>query len=621
MLADPPGSRPLAGRLHLVALLVSALLLPSLLPGRVEAHAGLISVTPPDGIVLEIPPSELTLTFDEPVRPLVARLTAPDGRTVMLEGARVEGDRVIWPLPALPGKGSHVLSWRATAADGHALSGGTVFSIGEASGGASVDTGTPLATRLGLWIARTALLATTLLAVGSRVFAAFSGGRHWRAGKRAVLIGLALVPIVAGLQGLDLLGLPPAALLTAPPWAEAMTGPARLAFTLTALALLVSLVGGDRDTAANLAARHNPENGPGSGRARPAPGGPFGKRTQETSLTAPGRNSARLVSVWHDRQDATAIAAATTPVAAMVTTAPLPAGAPVAAARRPAEITRGPAPRTAERASALLALGLTMAAAVVTGHAATAPPQLLMRPAVALHVLGAVLWLGTLVPLAASLRAGELTPLRRFSAAAPVVVGLLVASGAALAAVQLGRAEALFTTAYGKVLLVKLALVLGMLGLAALNRLRFSASPKLLRRSIAAEVVLGLLVIATLSLWRFTPPPRTLPAPLIPAVQQITFPGGDGLSARLTVAPGVAGPVTVVVDDVRRAGQSFAPPAIHIEFSKPAYGLGPFAQDLQPGQPARFVLPLDGFWVVRLTLRLSDFENRETKEIVTLTPR
>ncbi|WP_290684623.1 copper resistance CopC/CopD family protein [Haematobacter sp. UBA3484] len=604
MLANPP-PRPVSRRLHLAALLLLGLLLPVLLPGRAEAHAGLISVTPPDGMVLEAAPSEVTLTFDEPVRPLVARLTAPDGRTVLLENAHVAGDRVTWPLPALPGKGSHVLSWRATAADGHALSGGTVFSIGEASGGPPVETGTPLATRLGLWIARAGLLAATLLAVGGRVFAAFSGGGRWGTGKSVALLGLGLLPLVAGLQGLDLLGLPLAALLTAPPWAEAMTGPARLASGLTALALLVSLAGGIRGGAAARRSRahHVPPAGPQEGAWRaeaPPPRRAFARLTSpsgpDTSTPdASGHDGSNPSGSRRDRQAAPP------------------------ADRRAAETACSPI-RRAERASALLALALTMAAAAVTGHAATAPPQLLMRPAVALHVLGAVLWLGMLLPLAASLRAGEAVPLRRFSVAAPVVVALLVASGAAIATVQLGRAEALFTTSYGKVLLVKLGLVLAMLGLAALNRFRFSASPEHLRRSIAAEAVLGLLVIATLSLWRFTPPPRSLPPPVMPALQQIAFPGSDGLSARLTVAPGVAGPVTVVVDDVRRAGQRFAPQGLHIEFSKPAYGLGPFGQDLHLGQPTRFVLPLDGFWVVRLTLRLSDFENREAKEIVTLTP-
>lgn len=244
-----------------------------------------------------------------------------------------------------------------------------------------------------------------------------------------------------------------------------------------------------------------------------------------------------------------------------------------------------------------------------------------MRPAVALHMLGAVLWLGTLLPLAVSLRAGETVPLRRFSAAAPFIVALLLASGTALAVVQTGRPGALFTTAYGRVLLVKLTLVGGMLALAALNRGRFAASPTHLRRSIMAEVVLGLLVIATLSVWRFTPPPRVLTPAAEPARQDITFPGDDGLSARLTVTPGVAGPVTVVVDDIRQGGTALAPPGLRIAFSKPAYGIGPFEQDIRPGQPVRFILPLDGFWVVNLTLRLSDFDSRETKEIVPLTPK
>lgn len=45
-------------------------------------------------------------------------------------GREPAGDRVIVPMPADPGDGSWLLSWRVVSADGHPVGGSYVFSIG-----------------------------------------------------------------------------------------------------------------------------------------------------------------------------------------------------------------------------------------------------------------------------------------------------------------------------------------------------------------------------------------------------------------------------------------------------------------------------------------------------------
>ena len=68
----------------------------------------------------------------------------------------------------------------------------------------------------------------------------------------------------------------------------------------------------------------------------------------------------------------------------------------------------------------------------LTGHAASAAPRWLTVPAVAVHVLCAAFWVGSLLPLWWSLqldRASAVTVLRRFSAVALVAVALLVGAG------------------------------------------------------------------------------------------------------------------------------------------------------------------------------------------------
>jgi putative copper resistance protein D len=142
---------------------------------------------------------------------------------------------------------------------------------------------------------------------------------------------------------------------------------------------------------------------------------------------------------------------------------------------------------------ALLGLAALAAAAVAsfvgTGHG-TSPGGLsggLHALADALHLWAAGLWLGALVPLwllaaTAGDEAGidELTRgLLRFSAIGPVVVAVLTLSGVINAALLLGPApwHALFTSDYGRTLLIKLALFALMLLCAAINR--YALTPRL----------------------------------------------------------------------------------------------------------------------------------------------
>src|SRR5579871_5307883 len=115
-------------------------------------------------------------------------------------------------------------------------------------------------------------------------------------------------------------------------------------------------------------------------------------------------------------------------------------------------------PSRALSALALAGVGLCLAA---SGHAATAPPQALTRPAVFLHGIGVAFWIGALAPLASLLliqKQAALPVVNRFSVAAVPVVGLVALTGIALAVVQLESLGALTNTAYGIVLLTKLVL-------------------------------------------------------------------------------------------------------------------------------------------------------------------
>jgi len=268
----------------------------------------------------------------------------------------------------------------------------------------------------------------------------------------------------------------------------------------------------------------------------------------------------------------------------------------------------------------LLVAGAAFASA---GHAATAPPRFLTTPAVFLHVLSVIVWIGALIPLADLIgrRDGAAArTLRGFSSAISAVVLILVITGLFLAAVQLNHVSALWTTQYGLVLLTKLGLVALLLLLAAVNRYRLTdgaiageaLSLRHLKRSIFAEMAIAVAILAVLGLWRFTPPPRAIlesapPLAIITAQK-------DGLSARLTLRPALVGPVTVEIDDLQLDGKTVEPMSISLDLEKPAYGIGPFTHVAVKGDAGHytaggFFLPIDGFWIVRATVLVNDFRS------------
>jgi copper transport protein len=98
------------------------------------AHATLVSSSPSDGTVLRALPPTVTLTFDEPVRPVPADLKVldPDGKSV---GGAVaaNGPRVTMTLPRTGGPGTYTLTWRVISVDSHPVSGVISFSLGHPS--------------------------------------------------------------------------------------------------------------------------------------------------------------------------------------------------------------------------------------------------------------------------------------------------------------------------------------------------------------------------------------------------------------------------------------------------------------------------------------------------------
>jgi len=268
------------------------------------------------------------------------------------------------------------------------------------------------------------------------------------------------------------------------------------------------------------------------------------------------------------------------------------------------------------RLLSLAALVAASFALTTSGHVSTADPRWLTRPAVFLHAVGIAFWAGALLPLRATLRAESpeaAASLRRFSLVAPFAVLPLVASGVLLALIQLGRLDALWTTAYGSVLLAKLALLAALFALAVVNRLWLTApaermepdAVRRLRRSIRTEIVLILAVFAVAAIWRFTPPPRALAeAAAAPAAAHLH---SNVAMVDLTITPGRVGPA--IASMVILTGE-FGPldaKAVTLVLANPGAGIAALSfPAVKPGDGTWRVedlsLPRPGRWSVRVDI-------------------
>ena len=182
------------------------------------------------------------------------------------------------------------------------------------------------------------------------------------------------------------------------------------------------------------------------------------------------------------------------------------------------------------------ALSATLLAAMAfAGHASAADGinLALQVSADALHLLASAVWLGGLVPLLNLLRscrrpndapsfAVARAATRRFSNLALVSVIVLIGTGFSNAWNLVGGFAPLFGTAYGQLLLIKLALLLPLFSIGAINRLRLkpivvkatepAEEPSLalgrLSRNVVIEVALGAVILLIVGHMGVTPPAR-----------------------------------------------------------------------------------------------------------------
>jgi copper transport protein len=267
---------------------------------------------------------------------------------------------------------------------------------------------------------------------------------------------------------------------------------------------------------------------------------------------------------------------------------------------------------------AMAGAGLSLA---VSGHAATASPQWLTRPSLFLHGVAAAYWIGALAPLAAMVRQrnnGLPRALKQFSGLAIPLVGLLVLSGLVLSIIQLGSVRALIETQYGILLSIKLSLVILLLGLAALNRFRFTPAvaanyenTRSLLRSILLECVLAVGILAVVAGWRFTPPPRASVAPV--AAPLSVHIHTDAAMFQVLVSPGKVGANDFVLQLMTGDAALLPAKEAVLILSLPERGIEPMERRATLGPDGYWhvrgvALPLPGRWRMQIDALVTDFQ-------------
>jgi len=282
------------------------------------------------------------------------------------------------------------------------------------------------------------------------------------------------------------------------------------------------------------------------------------------------------------------------------------------------------APGRGAKALSLAGIAMAGVAFALRGHAATASPQLLMRPLVFLHMAAVLFWSGSLVPLLLLMRRGlpdGVEALESYSRPIRSAIVVLVPSGLIIAAVQLGAFNELWSSGYGIVLSVKLVLLVALFGLAALNR--FSITPRirggdvaalrLLRFSIGGEIALVTLIFCVASLWQFTPPPRAMAAVTVLSTGIQFHAHGTRGMANLLVSPARPGPVTVSISVMDVQSRPLDVKGVDVVLLDPENRIEPIRQKAHRLTSATWriedmPIPMAGTWLVRINLLITDFD-------------
>ena len=270
----------------------------------------------------------------------------------------------------------------------------------------------------------------------------------------------------------------------------------------------------------------------------------------------------------------------------------------------------------------LAAAGALVALLAYVGHAGATPGTGgdIHLTADILHLLAAGAWLGGLPGLAWLLLARPepevaARAVARFSILGIVSVATLIVSGLLNSWNLLSGPGDLVNTGYGRLLALKVALFVAMLGIAAVNR--FHLTPLLaaagaraaLARNSLAETALGLGVLLLVGALGTMAPTahHHLPTADVPADAAFVHIHTEQAMAEVTIEPGRAGPANA---NIRILDENFSElPAnvVHLTMEPPTPGPAPIERGAVRQADGTWAvdgidLPTSGNWTVRVTI-------------------
>lgn len=279
-----------------------------------------------------------------------------------------------------------------------------------------------------------------------------------------------------------------------------------------------------------------------------------------------------------------------------------------------------------EGTAELVVASALVVAVAAQGHAVGIAPIPRSAGLTVAHVAAAVAWGVALVVLDTRARRSEehgsdsvAAAVRRWSPWGMAAVVALAATGAALVWDRVGPDQLLGST-YGRVSLVKVALLVVAVVVAARNRWRLAGDPDRLARSVRIEVVvLALALVAGAALAQVRPPDGSDTGGAGGAFEQrLAF--GDG-QVELTIEPGRRGTNEMHITATGADGRLMAEvDDLRLELSLPAADVGPLEPEMIPitsGHAMSYAeIPLAGTWTIEVISRPTKFEEyRATFEV------
>jgi copper transport protein len=186
---------------RVLLLVLTALGLLAVPAGPASAHASLLGATPAPGSVIGTSPTEVVVTFSEPVSPVAGRVQVldPDGRRISGEPSATGATLRIPVRRAGRPLGTYLVSYRVVSADSHPIGGALTFSVGAPSATPPEpgEAGTHRSVALAVPVTRFLAYAGLTLAAGPALFLAvlWPRRRSRRGAVRLTYAGLGLTAV------------------------------------------------------------------------------------------------------------------------------------------------------------------------------------------------------------------------------------------------------------------------------------------------------------------------------------------------------------------------------------------------------------------------------------------